>query len=355
MQKFQLLSPSEQVARHLKLLLRQGRWTGLMPGTGTLAKELPGADPKAVGTALRQLVQEGWLEDRGVGRRRKILKQAGARKLFRLGYLDYAKDGDVRLEWRMIEKFLTNSEVILEKSPKSMSELKWDVPQIARMVESMNQDAWIVPAGSKEVLEWFQNTGLPVYAVFGRHSKLKIDGFSFEISQSWKTLADRLVELKHKRISVVLRKERRTPAIGEEEKLFFERVSSMGIRPDSFSLPDWEETPSGFHSLLDSLFRFTPPTALILPETYLVHSAFQYFSSMGIKVPKDVSLVSMEDCEEFKWSSPPITRISKDFNLPCQAVSKWVDVISGGKPAPKQKTVCPVEFIEGGTLVGSRG
>lgn len=180
-----------------------------------------------------------------------------------------------------------------------------------------------------------------------------MDGFSFIHKAAYKDLAQRLLELGHKRISKVTRKERREPALANIEQEFFELLAPAGIRPDSISLPDWEETPEGFHKLLESLFRFTPPTALILPESYLVHAAFQFFAQKGIKVPKDVSIISIEDCEDFKWSVLPITRFYHDWGKACNSVSKWIDFIHSGKPAPKQKTVYPAEFIEGGTLAAA--
>ena len=141
MAEFQLLSPSQQVARHLKKLLGKGRWTGLMPGTGSLAKEFPGVDRKAIGSALQQLVNEGWLQDQGVGKRRKILSRAEGKKLFRVGYLQYDYDGDKRFDSLLDEQLSRKNDVILEHTPNSMVGLKWNLTQITKMVESMDMDA----------------------------------------------------------------------------------------------------------------------------------------------------------------------------------------------------------------------
>ena len=358
MQKFQLLSPSEQVASHLKALLGQRRWSGLMPGTGALSQELPGVDRKAIGTALQQLVKEGWLEDQGVGKRRKILPRPDAetdgQKILRVGLLQYALDGDNRFETNLRQQLRNQPDVTLELTPHSNVELGRDVSKIKKMAEALNVDAWIVPAASKEVLESLDQPGSPVFAVFGRHKKLDIDGFSFDTREGLKDLTNRLSTYGHKRVCYVTRKERRVPALGEAERQVFENLAADGIQPNSFTLPDWEETPAGFHKLLDSLFRFTPPTALLLPETYLVTTALQFFAAKRIRVPKDVSIISLEDCEEFQWAVPPITRLSKDFKLPAQEAAQWIHLLQSGKPAPRKKTVYPAQFIEGGTLVPPR-
>ena len=66
-----VLSPSEQVARHLEEGLRRGVWHGTMPGAPMLAGEL-GIDPKTADTALRLLEARGWLVGQGAGKRRRI-------------------------------------------------------------------------------------------------------------------------------------------------------------------------------------------------------------------------------------------------------------------------------------------
>ena len=358
MQKFQLLSPSEQVANHLKALLGQGRWTGLMPGTGTLANEMPGVDRKAVGAALQILVKDGWLEDQGVGKKRKILPRASShefgKKIFRVGILKYAGDGDYRLEKSLRQQLARRVDVTLEFSPQSIIQLQRDIPKITKMTESMDVDAWIVPAASKEVLESMDQTGKPVYAVFGRHKKLDIDGFSFDSQDALEGLTQKISNYGHKRMCCVTRKERRLPALGESERTIFSRLAADGIQPNTFTLPDWEETPAGFHKLLDALFRFTPPTALIIPETYLVTTALQFFAAKRIRVPEDLSIICMEDCEEFKWSVPHITCITRDFNQPAQEIAKWITTLQSGKPAPRKKTIYPAQFFEGGTLVAPK-
>jgi DNA-binding GntR family transcriptional regulator len=71
-----LLSPSGQVAAHLREGLLAGRWSGEMPGVPTLAAEL-GIDRKTVDAALRQLDGEGLLVPQGAGRRRRIVLPTG--------------------------------------------------------------------------------------------------------------------------------------------------------------------------------------------------------------------------------------------------------------------------------------
>ncbi len=58
MTDFTILTPSEQVATHLRGELFRGRWSGTIPGVPALAAEL-GVDRKTAALALAHLEDEG--------------------------------------------------------------------------------------------------------------------------------------------------------------------------------------------------------------------------------------------------------------------------------------------------------
>ena len=71
MTTIRILAASEQVAEHLRNELAKGTWSGLMPGSNRLAREL-GVGGNTLEAALKQLEKEGTLISQGPNRRRKI-------------------------------------------------------------------------------------------------------------------------------------------------------------------------------------------------------------------------------------------------------------------------------------------
>ena len=71
MQPVQQTPKHELVATHLREGMREGRWSGNLPGVLRLAAELD-VSPFTVRRALRQLQTEGMLADSGLGRSRSI-------------------------------------------------------------------------------------------------------------------------------------------------------------------------------------------------------------------------------------------------------------------------------------------
>ncbi len=58
-----------------------------------------------------------------------------------------------------------------------------------------------------------------------------------------------------------------------------------GIPTSGYNLPDWEESPKGFNLLMESLFKRTPPTAMIIDEVCWFSAALAFFLRRGIHVP----------------------------------------------------------------------
>ena len=71
MHPIRLLSVTEQTAAHLRQGLKEGRWSGRLPGVVRLATEW-NVSTGVVRAALRQLEAEGLLSGRGLGRSRSI-------------------------------------------------------------------------------------------------------------------------------------------------------------------------------------------------------------------------------------------------------------------------------------------
>jgi len=90
-------------------------------------------------------------------------------------------------------------------------------------------NAWIVNAGSREVLEWFSKQALPVFALFGRR-----------VIPSLISIVQRLSELGHCRIAFLVRQRYREPQPSAHVEAFLGALKTMGVQPNRYpaqSLP----------------------------------------------------------------------------------------------------------------------
>lgn len=158
-----------------------------------------------------------------------------------------------------------------------------------------------------------------------------------------------LIQLGHRSISLLCRRLRRLPQPGASEAVFLATLQEHGISPGAFNLPDWEDTNAGFHHCLDSLFRVTPPTALIIEEASYFVAVLQFLARRGLRVPRDVSLICTDDDLVFSHCEPPVACIAWDSRPLVRRIVNWASNISRGKPDLRQ-TLTPATFKPGGTI-----
>ena len=349
MKPFLPMSAVEQLAAHLREEIRSGALAGQMPGVARLVREL-GVGTKTVVGALEILKHEGWLEAHGERRRNQIVA-AGActRTGLRIGILLY-EPSDAHDEHTLeLRHRLEARGHHVEFAAKTMADLQFDVKRVARMVNRAGGDAWVIRAGPRPVLEWFAERTVPAFAMFGRQSNLPMASLATLKSPQVAEALQQLVELGHRRIVMLAREERRKPTPGLLEIRFIEELERLGIEVGSYNLPDWENDRRAFHRCLDSLFRHTPPTALFLTEPALFFATQQYLLGTGLSVPRDVSLLSLDDHPAFEWFEPEVSLVRTDTRRLVPRVVQWAENVANGRE-DRRETLIRAEFVKGGTI-----
>lgn len=347
-------SKVEQVTEYLREEMTLGRWGDQMPGRHELAEEL-GVNGKTVEEALRLLLREGLLVAQGAGKRRKIVVPGGVQpRSLRVAVLNF--DPPSRGETYIVDlmhQLRVEGHVPIEPR-KTLLELGMKVERIAKLVETTPADAWVIVGGSREVLAWFAELGVPTFAMFGRRRDLPVAGAGPDKLAAMSDLTKRLVALGHRRIILLVREARRLPKPGAPERAFLETLESCGIVAGRYHLPDWEESVDGFHRCLEELFRVTPPTALIVDEAPFFIATLLFCARNGLGVPEDVSLACCDSNPNFLCCKPPITHINWDIDPVVRRIVRWANHTSLGKDDCKQ-TNSKATFIEGGTIGPAQG
>ncbi|HSP42376.1 MAG TPA: substrate-binding domain-containing protein [Luteolibacter sp.] len=340
---------TEQAAAHLREELRKGRWTGLMPGRRTLAREL-GVSHNTVQEALNLLEAENILLPQGIGRRRRIAdSKPRAAPALRVGILLYEL-ADRKLDYTVdLRHELEAAGHIAMFAPKGLVDLGMNVQRVANLVGQTAADAWVVCSASREVLEWFAGRELPAFALFGRRRGVWIAGTGPDKLAAQNESLQRLVGLGHRRIVMLAREERRKPVPGQAEQAFLDQLAALGIPTGPYNLPDWEDHPEGLRNCLSELFRHTPPTALIVQVAPVFIAVQQYLANRGIVAPRDVSLICGDHDDAFAWCHPSISHIRWDSGTIPRRITRWVDRVAHGKDDRRQ-TFTKAEYVHGGTV-----
>ena len=249
-----------------------------MPGVNRLAADL-GINHKTAEAALRQLEREGLLVSQGAGRKRLIVLPG-----------DHAEGRPLRVAILLSEPADRHVAIIVEFQhelveaghpaifpAKSLAELGSEVKRVARLVAETRADAWVVVAGSREMLEWFAANPVPAFALFGQRRDLPMAGDGPDKLPALEAATRVLTDLGHRRIVLIVRSLHRRPQPGLPASLFLATLEACGIRTSDYNLPDWEQSREGFQACLEALFHVTPPTAMIV-ETPLFAAVQQFLA-----------------------------------------------------------------------------
>jgi DNA-binding LacI/PurR family transcriptional regulator len=328
------LSAVEQTANHLREGLRQGLWRGTLPGVVPLAKTLNVSRGTLLG-ALRLIESEGRINVHGGGRNRTINPRGVGRAQWRVGIFrcDPTRDAGPQLS-----KLLYLAQHDLEAAghavfftAKSQAQLFHKTANIVRLVGKKPADAWIVEGGNRDLLEWFAGQSVPTLALYGRSEGLPLARTGPDLLPPLIAATRQLLALGHRRIVSICHRDRRQPTLGNTERAFLDELAAHGIVTGDYNLPDWENSPEGFTTLLKGLFRHTPPTALIVYEIPWAISAAQFLGQNGIRIPTDVSLISSEYDVSLAWCHPPVAHIRWDSELIIRRIVRWVDAVRKGR------------------------
>ena len=354
MKTIAVLSAPEQVAADLKKRIMAGELQGEMPGVAQLAREL-GINAKVIAPALQILEGDGVLVNRGLRRSRLInpsLIKSDLRKekgQLQLGIFLYETSDRNNEIITQLEQALVDAGHTVYYPEKTLTDLKMELTHVQRVVRSKTVDAWIVVAGGSEVLHWFSEQATPAFALFGRRFEVALPSIGPEIEKAFNQAVNHLVSQGHQRIVKICRSERRRPHPGKAEREFLATLRAHQISTGDYNLPDWTETPEGFHQLLESLFGVTPPTALILDDVSFFIAAFQFLAGKGLKVPEDVSIIVEKVESKFLWCQPTLAHLSWEIPVLVRHIVRWASKVNQGIDDLECSSVS-AEFVAGGTV-----
>lgn len=347
---FRILSPAMQVAEHLKAGILRGRWRKEMPGVFHLALEL-GVNRTTIEAGLRLLETQGLLVSRGAGKRRNIvLPEAAAPPDIRVTILPYRPAGGADPLIMGLRHALEKAGFSSQLASRSLEEMGMRTSALAKLVEKTRSDAWIVVSGARQILEYFVEHSVPAFAMFGQRRGLKIAGCGPDKIPALQVATRRLLDFGHRKIALIVRRELREPRPAPFANTFLNELLTRGITINSaYNLPEWEESGDGLRRCLDTLFRITPPTALILDEPIFFHAAKEHLARKGILAPERVSLVCTDPDVSFAWAEPPVAHIHWEPQDVTRKAASWVNRVARGLLDQRQ-TLTKAVLVEGGTI-----
>ncbi len=353
------LTVADQIAAHLRADLQIGRLRGVLPTIREIAEDL-GVARRDVTAALRLLGREGAIAP-GASRRSWIVAPTASaalkKKRLKIGILPLDSLASTQAS-ELVYFFQLRDEIeALEHTCSYFSPgsrvLGEDPARVRRLVADTAADAWIVCGASRTLLESFLKCSLPIFAWGGDHIELPVAAASMDLSQAITESTLRLIELGHRRIILLCNEALRRARRGILVPTFSRVLQENHIPADGYHIPEWEPTPAGLRTLLEELFRFTPPTAIIASGSRDVMGLLSFLNERRLRMPQDVSLIVRYAFESAEWSNPPLAHFRHRLDLLVRSAVRWVSSIADGTPS-QDRFLAPAEFVPTGSIAPAK-
>lgn len=227
---------------------------------------------------------------------------------------------------------------------KSLVELKQDPLRVAKIVRAEPASAWILQSASRPVLEWFSNFQNPSFACFGSMENLSIAGAGPRYLPPLREALQRLFDSGHRRIVMLIRKERRLEKLGVVEQGFLDALKALGISTGPYNLPEWEESPAGLSKCLNRLFEVSPPTAIFIEDLNLCLAVKHYLAAQRGAKLRQVMLICTGYDPCLDWCDPPIPHFKWDRQAVVRRALRWADNVARGKNDLRQQ-LTPAKLV----------
>ena len=221
---------------------------------------------------------------------------------------------------------------------------------LGRLVQQHPHSCWILLRSNVATQKWFSRHQPRCLVVGSVHSGLPLAYRDIDHRAVCRHAAGVLLGLGHRRIAFLAPK---PPMAGDLES---EAGLIEGIRSSRHTGAEavtcWHDgSMAGIgHMLRRLVYRPARPTALVVANTYHYLAVWSHLTQIGIRVPREISIISRDEDLFLSYLLPPPSRyVVPPSSLAKALVRPVLEILEGGQASLRELKLLP-EFFQGGTV-----
>ncbi len=344
--------------RVMCLRIEAGEWSEYLPGERRLA-ELLQVGRDTVRLTLSELEHEGWLEPAEAGKRRRISSERqrsdhAVLKSLRIGMLSPQRlerlSQPMLLEVDHVRRALADKGGSFEIFAPGWYESKQPGPRLADFIEGERRVAWILHRSSRPVQRWFAENRVPCLVRGTPYEGIPLPFLDIDWRATARHAAGILWRLGHRKVGVLTPPDRLR---GVESA-----VKGAGeIHEEGFEVIELAEngTVGGLQRVFDRAMALKhPPTALIATRARQVATLFGCATRAGLRVPEDLSFISLAREPFLEYLLPEVTGYRSDPAVVAKQVVRRLEQLVAGNIAPGGNPWLVPDGVKGGSVAKPR-
>jgi LacI family transcriptional regulator len=354
-------SKSGQLAEMLRGRISAGEWVKSLPSERVLAKEFL-VSRSCLRSALEILSNDKVIGESRQSLPREILSRSitpvRRTREIRLAtsVADITKSPHLLFQLTTLRKLLAPANLLVEKATVPGYNATDDPSRgLQRMVEAAPDRIWVLHLAAEKVQRWFAENKIPCLVFGSTFAGIDLPKIDIDFRGAGRHAAGRLLSLGHRRIGVMMS---RTILAGDEYLLAGINDALQSHLDDAGMIPEPLVLRHDFHverlaSTLDKTFsRLDRPTALIIHNEHHLLTTVTHLMSRGIRIPEDVSVISLVNDSALERLSPAIDRYCVGDRL-IEALARGVMSLYANESRALKRSILP-EPIPGRSVASWR-
>lgn len=343
-----------ECVRVLKARIEAGEWSDTLPGERRIA-EILNVGRDTIRLALSELAGDGWIDVGSSGKQRRILKRSVKVKISKIG------------TWRigMLSPF-----PLQQLSPAMLSEVDqvrsilsrrggvldfmtppwYGAPSVARklsiLLETEPHDAWILYRSPKPVQTSFESSRAPCLIRGYPHQGVTLPYMDYDWTAIGRHAVAELWRKGHRRIGVLLPRDGMRGNIAAWQ-------GAVSFREQGVDLLDvWEDgSKQGLIAEMTAILgKSHPPTAFVTLRARQAITLLTWLGTQGLRVPSDISMISLTTDSEMSHLVPSITAYQTDPSFFAKRVARQLELLVNARLGSQRGLLVMPDLVPGGSI-----
>jgi DNA-binding LacI/PurR family transcriptional regulator len=345
-----------ETAATLKEWISAGVLRDVLPGELQLKARL-GVGRDTLRLALKSLAQEGWVTSAVKGQQRHIrpdhlpVDATAATQNLPVTFIspNPIESRATLLEMEDTQLRLAEQGRALHYLAPQIFHLKHPDRHLERLIHAHPSAAWVLYLATERMQRWFEDQAVPAF-IYGS----PFPGITLPfVASDWGAAAFhagvQLIRRGHRVLGIMEYSERFPGVLAEEHGL--ERALKT-VEPEGRLLVFKDDrTPASVAKALEAAFALpTRPTGLVLTYTSQLLTCYSWLVSRGIRVPADVSLVSLTNDSWFADLHPPVCFYQPDTRLMSRSIAERVMELAETGQVIRKSLRIQLTYVPGATI-----
>jgi LacI family transcriptional regulator len=221
---------------------------------------------------------------------------------------------------------------------------------IENLIQKNPHDCWILVLSHRPLQKLFMDKGLPCVVSGSLYPDIRLPSVDYDYRAICRHAVGKLLSLGHRRIIFMNRRVRGAGDLESEAGFLEGSVDSRHTDVDARVVYHGDDRASVLN-LTNGLFASaSPPTALIVANSYCYLSVVSALARLNLQVPSDVSVIARDDDPFFEYVAPDPARYTINVSGVARRLMSIVRSLLEGRSAKFEPMRVVPRFFPGGSV-----